>query len=119
MPIFIANRKTNDIPSDAISFYVGRPSALGNPFVMEDDSDEERGRVCAEYGRWLQQRLEEGDKEVTEQVESICRVAHHNAVYLECWCFPKRCHAEEIRDVVYERLGMEKTYQKVMKDESS
>jgi hypothetical protein len=39
--------------------YVGRPSALGNPFVVGRDGSREE--VIAKYRRWLWARLQEPD----------------------------------------------------------
>lgn len=62
--------------------YIGRPSAWGNPFSMNSES--ERDAVVEKYKKWLmaQPRLiERAQRELRGQV-------------LGCWCAPRRCHGD-------------------------
>lgn len=75
--------------------YVGRPTPLGNPFVME--TEEDRDRVCDLYVHWFNEKISSGDLEVKKQIDAIVRYGNANGVVrLGCYCSPKRCHAETI-----------------------
>lgn len=87
----------------AIRFYVGRPSALGNPYLMQ--KPEERAMVISGFEQYL---LEEVDNEGSaakaafERIVEACRLYEH--VELACWCAPRKCHADVIRSLVLEQL---------------
>lgn len=56
--ILISNKKRG-----GQGHYVGRPSLLGNPFRLEreeDEREEDREQVIAQYEQWLCERLEAG-----------------------------------------------------------
>lgn len=38
-------------------YYIGRGSILGNPFVMNNQSIEERNRVCNEYKKYIEKKF--------------------------------------------------------------
>jgi hypothetical protein len=83
----VNKRNHTPTPSDV---YVGRPSPLGNPFVIGKHGN--RDRVVELYGRWLHSRIKEHDPEVTQALEALT-----DASTLVCWCAPNRCHAEMIQ----------------------
>jgi hypothetical protein len=72
--------------------YVGRPSPLGNPFAMRDES--QRDGVVDAYARWLVARMQVNGPERAE----IERLAALPDGTLVCWCQPARCHADVISD---------------------
>ena len=87
-------------------FYVGRPSVLGNPYSVK-----QHGRLkCINlYERWLTHAIQEESEAVMATLQEICDAVtqareQQSHVYLVCWCAPKACHAEIIRDVVEEML---------------
>ncbi|MCC6742846.1 MAG: DUF4326 domain-containing protein [Acidobacteria bacterium] len=72
--------------------YVGRPSPLGNPFAMRDES--QRDGVVDAYAQWLQERMQENGPQRAE----IERLAASLDGTLVCWCAPLRCHADVISE---------------------
>ena len=90
MKIRIANKKHG-----ARGWYVGRPSPLGNPFPMRDES--ERMQVIAQYREWLNAKIAAKDAAVMKELEAMTHVAD---LTLVCWCAPLPCHAEVIRDAL-------------------
>lgn len=78
----ILNKRTDDIPEDAV--YVGRPSPLGNPYVIGKDGN--RDEVIDKY-----HRLFYDNHEMRAYARKHCR-----GKALVCWCAPERCHAEVI-----------------------
>lgn len=72
-----------------VGFYVGRPSDLGNPFIIGRDGD--RGECIQKYRRWLYERIMEEDARV---LSALARL--DDDATLVCWCAPDDCHAEVI-----------------------
>lgn len=84
-----------------VGFYVGRPSALGNPNIVGRDGSREE--VIANYRTWLRRQIEELNPTVMPELAKIvhfARMADTSKVVLFCWCKPKSCHADVIVEVV-------------------
>jgi len=103
MTILIASKRDNfgwSLPSsidEKLIVYVGRPSVLGNPFEMKGESD--RDYVCDEYEEWFLFKRATGDNAVCDELERLRGLyEEHGHLILTCWCAPKRCHAETIRN---------------------
>lgn len=77
---------------------VDRQSVLGNPFHMKNES--ERDKVCDEYEEYFYKRL----KDCATMQRIINYYKEHGKLRLFCWCAPKRCHAETIRDYILKCL---------------
>lgn len=96
--------------------YVGRPRALGNPFVIGKDGN--RLEVISNYRRWLWQEMQ---REVCRwgpplRGHSTGELCYQGPVYrklldlkqqaidgdltLICFCHPKPCHAEVIKNCI-------------------
>ena len=91
-------------------FRCDRQSPVGNPYTMCNEAD--RDLVCEEYLALFDQTmhdmsLDDNDKAcgMTSTVKEfrayINRIVEyhkqHGSVTLACWCSPKRCHCETIR----------------------
>jgi Domain of unknown function (DUF4326) len=84
--------------------YVGRPSALGNPFKLEQES--QRNSVIQQYELWLQERINARDSRVCHEFNRLYRIARDQGVLeLTCWCAPKRCHADVVRNILLEAFN--------------
>lgn len=68
-------------------YYIGRPSALGNPFVIGRDGD--RNTVIEKYRRWLYGKITAGDADV---LLALAQANEHE--HLICWCAPEPCHGD-------------------------
>lgn len=79
--------------------YVGRPSALGNPFAMLPDGSN-RKEVINNYRVWLLRALTVKNSGVIEEIKRIISESLTGTVYLVCWCAPKECHADVIKECV-------------------
>jgi hypothetical protein len=95
------------------AYYIGRPSPLGNPFAMRDQSQAERDRVCEEFEKDFEKKLDEGDPAIEAALADIMEQTRRAAargeyVTLACFCAPKRCHGDTIRREVIRRLEKEK-----------
>ena len=93
--IIIGNLK-NKRNSNAYQIRVDRRSALGNPYTMMVDTEEERNRVCDNYEAWFAKAVKENPL-VMNELHRILEIARETDVMLMCWCYPKRCHAETIK----------------------
>ena len=78
------------------AFRVDRKSILGNPYYMR--SEKERDAVCEQYAKYF-------EEELLKDVIALGLLRHmyrtlkrYGHIELYCWCAPKRCHAETIRD---------------------
>lgn len=98
--VTVVNRKdgvqTNDI-------YIGRGSPLGNPFAMRDSSDMERIRVINAYRTHIIEKISGEDKDIAminELNRIINLVSSGNDVRLGCFCSPKACHGDIIKEII-------------------
>lgn len=83
--------------------YVGRPSPLGNPFVLGRDGD--RATVIAKYKRWLRDKVEARDQPVLDELNKIRAIrTGKGEVQLICYCYPEECHADVIARVIENSL---------------
>ena len=84
---------------------VDRTSVLGNPFRMASESD--RDQVCKEYEAYFFNMLCREKKSglsdtkaraFVQELRRLYKLAKtHGKLELFCWCAPKRCHAETIK----------------------
>lgn len=92
--IQIVNRKTYR----GTSVYVGRPTVLGNPFVIGRDGS--RADVLQKYRRWLWSAMQSRNETVLAEFRRLAEQAAAGDVVLSCWCSPAPCHAEILRAAI-------------------
>jgi hypothetical protein len=81
--------------SDALATNVGRPTPLGNPFIMRKES--ERDSVCDYYDRWFNDKISDQDPIVLNELRKLWLLGKQQGyLYLGCYCAPRRCHADTI-----------------------
>lgn len=78
-------------------FYIGRPSPLGNPFVIGKDGD--RKEVVLKYEKWFKTKIitEHDDNEQMAAFMMLQEAASLGDIKLVCWCAPKACHGDVIK----------------------
>ena len=91
--IKIVNKK--DFKGNGI--YIGRPSVLGNPFVIGRDGN--RDEVIGKCREYLKEVLESNDK-VRKEFERIKELSKKVDVNLICWCAPRKCHGDVIKELI-------------------
>jgi hypothetical protein len=98
MTVKIVNLRYHKSPD----FICDRTSPLGNPFRMRDQSMQERNRVCDEYYDYFHTNLNPDLAPVgfLEQLDQILRAATFSDISLGCWCVPKRCHCQTIKNYI-------------------
>lgn len=96
--VTVINRH-HKLPSQYRTEYIGRGSALGNPFPINESQS--RREVIELYKKWLAERLMQGDKAVCRALDSIANtVLNGHPVRLECYCSPQPCHGDVIKELV-------------------
>ena len=115
MKITVVHTKRSKFPN---TVYVGRPSALGNPFshlnlkhTIKVASVKE---AVDKYAEWLDERIKDS-YEVRDALDQIIDKAeqYNNEVCLACWCkdeitpkpYDHQCHADVIRSVILHHLN--------------
>lgn len=86
--------------------YVGRPSPLGNPFSHKSDTIAKYrvktvDEALALYSQWLDEQIKIGNSTVIDELKRLQKKHEKDGVLvLGCWCSPKRCHADSIKQVL-------------------
>jgi hypothetical protein len=104
--VVVSRRVAPVVPAPAVwavSVYVGRPSALGNPFSVSRYGS--RPVVIQLYRRWLWAEVRRGlagaGGPAWVALLGIVRlVAAGTEVRLACWCSPLPCHADVVASAV-------------------
>ena len=85
--------------------YVGRPSPLGNPYLLGRDGNREE--VIAQYRRWLWAQLQSPGSPQERELRRLLAQAQSGELELLCWCAPLPCHAEVVRSALLWLAGGE------------
>jgi len=82
---------------------VDRSTWFGNGFRMKNES--ERDKVCDQWEEYFYSELFDSamQAELAYLYNILCKRGQLN---LFCWCAPKRCHAETIRNYLLKRKGV-------------
>ena len=78
--------------------YVGRPSPLGNPFVLH--REEGRAAVIRDYEDWLAEQLLDPKSPASREIHRLAELARKKDLCLVCFCAPKACHADIIKRTI-------------------
>jgi hypothetical protein len=83
--------------------YVGRGSPLGNPYRITDESDREM--VIQRYGAMLKNAIIKRDPKIITALWNIeAYLQKHGKCNLVCYCCPKPCHADIIKQVLINKF---------------
>ena len=83
--------------------YIGRGSPLGNPFRM--DGERTRDRVCDQYEAWFAEKVEARDPTVMRELRRLYQLARKGPLTLGCFCAPKRCHGQTIKNYLEKQIA--------------
>lgn len=86
-------------PSQPYDVKVDRTSVLGNPFVMKNESL--RDEVCDKYQTYFDNTIAhpEDNSAFMNELRRLYKLHKaYGKLRLFCWCYPKRCHAETIKE---------------------
>jgi hypothetical protein len=91
-------------PTEPWEIKVDRGSHLGNPTKMH--SDYVRNLVCDEYEKYFYSMVKNSntDSAFKDALSALAEIyKEYGKLALFCWCAPKRCHAETIREYLLDR----------------
>jgi hypothetical protein len=99
----------NIMPIKKYDVIVDRTSILGNPFYSRDES--QRNLICDKYHIWFHKALNTDAIQRKRFKQELCRLIKlyqtHDELNLFCWCTPKRCHAETIKQYIESEIWNE------------
>lgn len=89
--------------------YIRRPSCLGNPFshlenTKADFKVKDREEAVDSYEVWLRKQLRENLEVRKEMLNLYNNWQESGELNLICWCSPKRCHGDVIKDFLIRRF---------------
>lgn len=93
--MLILNKKIDIIPVQAL--YIGRGSALGNPFAIGIDGV--RDEVIADFEVYLNKEIDSGNPVIIMKLRQLLE-----ASVLACYCKPAACHGDIIEKVWRARI---------------
>ena len=97
--IRVVNKRYKYVAADdEVLVYVGRPSVLGNPFPMHNES--ERDHVIAQYRQWLDAQRRTNSAAWQEVERLAQQAAGGKSLALQCYCAPRKCHADVIKSAI-------------------
>ncbi len=86
-------------PSHPYDVRVDRTSVLGNPFYMK--SELQRDEVCDSYQVWIKNKISEKDVAICSELNRLYKLyKQYGVLNLYCWCAPKMCHAQSIKELI-------------------
>lgn len=78
-------------------------SVLGNPFVLHNE--DERDYVCDEYEKYFYEQIENKNIEFIDELNRLIDIYNkYKKLNLFCFCYPKRCHAETIKEYILKQV---------------
>jgi hypothetical protein len=99
MSIRVVNLRNYRLGENEVLVKVDRSSVLGNVYVMRDESM--RDEVCDKYAKYFDKKVKVKGSDFRNEVIRIYRMVRDGKdVALGCWCYPKRCHAEYIKEFI-------------------
>lgn len=91
--------------------YIGRPSKLGNPFPVT--KTQPRKEAIERYSIWLYDALEYNDPIITKELDHLFSILiKEQSLTLLCWCYPKPCHGDIIKEVLLRKYHTGEYYAK-------
>lgn len=83
---------------------IDRKTALGNPFYMANEN--QRDYVCDQFEAHMKHKLKEPKGYFFLELKEIYqRVKAGEDIVLTCWCHPKRCHGDSIKNLIDAQLS--------------
>ena len=94
-------------------FYVGRGSALGNPFSQMEGTKAtykvlSREMAINNYEPYLEEQIKKRNPEVIQALNAIYKLAEKGEVNLICYCAPKKCHGDIIKNTILKKIEQQK-----------
>jgi len=107
--IIVVNKNVHAPTSTDI--YVGRGSVLGNPYTSKDLTASKaiyqvsnKEEAIRSYREYLSVNIATGNNEICDELNEIYLMALKGDVNLVCYCKPKDCHGDIIKDIVTAKI---------------
>lgn len=106
--IEVLNRRTlGAIPRHETYVYCGRPSPLGNPFVVGHDGHREE--VIQKYSNYFEEqmnkKLNPHGYDFRDEFFRLVDIYKRNGILkLICYCAPAKCHCDVLKGEIEERV---------------
>lgn len=91
--------------------YIGRGSPLGNPYTSIKDRKTKAEHVCdsreesiSNYRGYIDRELKNNNRQIAGELNRIWQFAMTGDVYLVCFCAPKPCHGDVVKEIVSQKL---------------
>jgi hypothetical protein len=101
--VYSQRRGAERPPEGATIIKIDRSSPLGNPYRMS--SEEQRDNVCEAYAHEISRRVKNDPAYRREMVRIYRACERGEHVALMCWCAPRRCHGDAIKDFIEQYLS--------------
>lgn len=107
--IKVVNKHTHQPTSNDV--YIGRGSILGNPYSSIKDRDTKATVICdtreesiAKFRQHIELAIKDKVKPYTRELNRIYKLAKEGDVNLVCFCSPKSCHGDVIKEIIESKL---------------
>jgi hypothetical protein len=81
--------------------YIGRGSVLGNPFTSIKDRATKAEFISdnpiEDFQKYLEDKIAQKDKKICDELNRIYKMEEVNLV---CFCKPKPCHGDIIKEII-------------------
>lgn len=102
-PIKICNLKDKKDLTKVWEVRVDRETCLGNPYELK--TEDRRNIVCDNYYYYFHKKVL-NDEEMINEIDRLIKIYNvYGKLHLYCWCSPKRCHAETIKDYIERKVN--------------
>lgn len=92
------------VNNDVKGEYMGRGSPLGNPFYMRNEAM--RDVVCDQFYDYFCERVNGEYPPIMNELERLIELyMEEGQLKLQCFCKPKRCHTDTIREYLVWELN--------------
>jgi len=107
--IKVIHKKDSDKYDNVI--YIGRGSALGNPYTSIQGRETlaefvvgSRKESIECFRKYLINSIKEKDEKVCRSLNEIYSLALEKGVCISCYCKPKSCHGDVIKEIIESKI---------------
>lgn len=98
--------------------YIGRGSVLGNPFTSIQNRQTKAEFICStpeqsveNFRNYLSEKIKARDRKVCDELNRIYNLVKTTDVNLICFCKPKICHGDVIKEIIELKIA-QKDYER-------
>lgn len=103
--IKVIHKKDSDKYENVI--YIGRGSALGNPYTsiknretLAEYTVDSREESIECFKKYFNDCIESKDEKICSTLNKIYKLAISVEVYLSCYCKPLSCHGDVVKEII-------------------